>query len=503
MSETRRPALQSNLNIKNIGKSITSLTKGVQSSQKIAESINQQQKKRGNFLRSLTRSDSSFFSKRQENIKRKNREDEIEASDVTQGTLKQQGSAQSRSGRGFLGRILDILGIVIVGWFTTKLLPILPTLTLLVKLMGGVLNVGRMFTDTISEFVVSIEEGITGAFSKMKKVEIEDQANKATKELENVGNSFQRMQIDFQQFTNVIQEKNTGFQALLLNEDGSSMMPNIGTGEKQDMLEEGFGLTSDGEQTSDGEKESKATKEFQTDRKDLTPVSSSMLRDDPNKILDQENQKDQFVQPQQQLLDASLSKQFKDNLGDVKEKSEEAENKFIRFFKNIFGIDVKGNEDQKQKEETDQGDASNIVNESKKMASALETAVEKINDESDDNQFDLEPQGEGSGFVDISGMFDPVGTSNNKTEFGPGEFDNKIVVTSNPDDFSSLRLDEDIAEEIKVDRKKDKVIIVQQKSEDLPSGGVVNMSSGGGGGTTIIQNNKNDMKKIQSVILNA
>ena len=98
-------------------------------------------------------------------------------------------------------------------------------------------------------------------------------------------------------------------------------------------------------------------------------------------------------------------------------------------------------------------------------------------------------------------MFDPVGTSNNKTEFGPGEFDNKIEVTSNPDDFSSLRLDENIAEEIKVDRKKDKIIIVQKQSQDTTSGGGLNMSRGGG--QTIIHNKKNDMKKIQSVILNA
>ena len=222
MSETRKPALQSNLNIKNIGRSITSLTKGIQSSQKTVVSIQEQQKKRGNFLRSLTRSDSSFFTKRQENIKRKNREDEIEASDITQGTLKQQGSAQSRSGRGFLGRLLDIIGIVVVGFFTTKLVPLLPTLTLLVKLMGGVLNVGRIFTDTISEFVVSIEEGITGAFSRMKKVEIEDQANKASGELEDVGNRFTKMNLDFQAFVQRINDQ-LGFQGLLIDQNGNPL----------------------------------------------------------------------------------------------------------------------------------------------------------------------------------------------------------------------------------------------------------------------------------------
>ena len=497
MSETRKPALQSNLNIKNIGRSITSLTKGIQSSQKTVVSIQEQQKKRGNFLRSLTRSDSSFFTKRQENIKRKNREDEIEASDVTQGTLKQQGSAQSRSGRGFLGRLLDILGIVVVGFFTTKLVPLLPTLTLLVKLMGGVLNVGRTFTDTISEFVVSIEEGITGAFSKMKKVEIEDQANKASGELEDMGNRFTKMNLDFQAFIQRIQD-GRGFLGLLIDQNGDPLdVALAGLGQNDDMMKD-LGLETDKNEGDQKEKEIKAKDENKKATRDFIPVASSMLNDGLDKRIDTDN-KQKLVEPQEKLLEESLTKQFDQNLGDSKEEIEKADNKFVKFFKNVLGIDVKGNKVDTEEEKKEDIDVASATKNAQKIASAIKSGTEKLKNDAD--EFDLEPQGEGSGFVDISGMFDPVGTSNNKTEFGPGEFDNKIEVTSNPDDFSSLRLDENIAEEIKVDRKKDKIIIVQKQSQDITSGGGLNMSKGSG--QTIIHNKKNDMKKIQSVILNA
>ncbi len=497
MSETRKPALQSNLNIKNIGRSITSLTKGIQSSQKTVVSIQEQQKKRGNFLRSLTRSDSSFFTKRQENIKRKNREDEIEASDITQGTLKQQGSAQSRSGRGFLGRLLDIIGIVVVGFFTTKLVPLLPTLTLLVKLMGGVLNVGRIFTDTISEFVVSIEEGITGAFSRMKKVEIEDQANKASGELEDVGNRFTKMNLDFQAFIQRIQD-GRGFLGLLIDQNGDPLdVALAGLGQNDDMMKD-LGVETDENEGEQKEKEIKAKDENKKATRDFIPVSSSMLNDGLDKRIDTDN-KQKLVEPQEKLLEESLTKQFDQNLGDSKEQIEKADNKFVKFFKNVLGIDVKGNKVDTEEEKKEDIDVASATKNAQKIASAIESGTEKLKNDAD--EFDLEPQGEGSGFVDISGMFDPVGTSNNKTEFGPGEFDNKIEVTSNPDDFSSLRLDENIAEEIKVDRKKDKIIIVQKQSQDTTSGGGLNMSRGGG--QTIIHNKKNDMKKIQSVILNA
>ena len=497
MSETRKPALQSNLNIKNIGRSITSLTKGIQSSQKTVVSIEEQQKKRGNFLRSLTRSDSSFFTKRQENIKRKNREDEIEASDITQGTLKQQGSAQSRSGRGFLGRLLDILGIVVVGFFTTKLVPLLPTLTLLVKLMGGVLNVGRIFTDTISEFVVSIEEGITGAFSKMKKVEIEDQANKASGELEDMGNRFTKMNLDFQAFIQRIKD-GSGFLGLLINQNGDPLdVALAGLGQNDDMMKD-LGLETDKNEGDQKEKEIKAKDENKKATRDFIPVASSMLNDGLDKRIDTDN-KQKLVEPQEKLLEESLTKQFDQNLGDSKEKIEKADNKFVKFFKNVLGIDVKGNKVDTEEEKKEDIDVASATKNAQKIASAIKSGTEKLKNDAD--EFDLEPQGEGSGFVDISGMFDPVGTSNNKTEFGPGEFDNKIEVTSNPDDFSSLRLDENIAEEIKVDRKRDKIIIVQKQSQDITSGGGLNMSRGGG--QTVIHNKKNDMKKIQSVILNA
>ena len=118
ISERRNAVLKSNISIKSIGSGILNLAKGLKSATGISQNISTQQKKKGDFIRSSTRKDDNFFSRRRENIKRKEREDEIEASDTTQGTVKQQGSTLRRSARGFLGRLLDIVGVVIIGWFT-------------------------------------------------------------------------------------------------------------------------------------------------------------------------------------------------------------------------------------------------------------------------------------------------------------------------------------------------------------------------------------------------
>ena len=72
-----------------------------------------------------------------------------------------------------------------------------------------------------------------------------------------------------------------------------------------------------------------------------------------------------------------------------------------------------------------------------------------------------------------------------KTKFGPGLFDNKIVVSKLPPD----------ADAFKQDRKRDKIIIVKSDNNNQNSSGGVN-SSGGGGGTNIaVNNNKNELKK--------
>ena len=58
--------------------------------------------------------DGEFFKRRRENALRRQREDELEASTIT-GVTKRQGSLVQKSTRGFLGRIMDFIGILLIG----------------------------------------------------------------------------------------------------------------------------------------------------------------------------------------------------------------------------------------------------------------------------------------------------------------------------------------------------------------------------------------------------
>ena len=197
LQERRNAALKSSLSINSIRNSAASFVKGINRSQKEASEISEQTKKNNAFKRLLIRNDNKFFARRRENVLRKEREDELEAATL-QGSTRRQGNIIQKSTKGFLGRILDVVGIVIIGWFTTKLLPILPKLTGLITLLIKLLSVGKVFTDAISTFIVGIEEGISNNFKKIpKRPELEQTQTETVNALTETNEKVQKLNLDF------------------------------------------------------------------------------------------------------------------------------------------------------------------------------------------------------------------------------------------------------------------------------------------------------------------
>ena len=112
ISSRRNSALKSSISIKSISNTAAKFTKSLSSARSSSQDIQKQLRETNQFKRNLIRKDNIFFRRRQENIRRKDREDELEASSVT-GTSKRQGSLLAKSTRGFLGRILDFLGCLL------------------------------------------------------------------------------------------------------------------------------------------------------------------------------------------------------------------------------------------------------------------------------------------------------------------------------------------------------------------------------------------------------
>jgi hypothetical protein len=193
------------------------------------------------FKRSLVRNDDLYFRKRQENIRRKDREDELEASSV-QGAPKTQGTILGKSTRGFLGRILDFLGILLIGWAISNLPKIIKGIEGLIKRISSVTGILSLFVDGIKFVLGGIGSIITNALSSLmrfdfltQKKEIEAGVEGATSGLASSVNEINQASADFQNAENFGLPEPPGFD--LDNEQEQSSKEEAAKFDPQNMEE--------------------------------------------------------------------------------------------------------------------------------------------------------------------------------------------------------------------------------------------------------------------------
>jgi len=156
-------ALGSSLNLKRINKSVNSLSESVRRAQSSSANISKSLiDSNRNKRKSLSLSSTLFRRRREANLRRE-REDIIEAGSVV-GAIRRTGKVVMSSTKGFLGRILDYLGTVLIGWAVTNLPAIISMAQDLIGRMQkyfGILQdfVNGMFTN-ITGFIERIGETI-------------------------------------------------------------------------------------------------------------------------------------------------------------------------------------------------------------------------------------------------------------------------------------------------------------------------------------------------------
>ena len=139
--------------LRGVTKNLTSLRESVASSVSTAEGIINSVKKDNAAKRKNTANDAKLFRQRRNNILRQEREDALEASTVT-GSLKRTGKVIQKSNKSFLGRIMDFVGTLLIGWAVT-------TLPRIIGSAEDVMKRGQLFIRNMEEFVKGIGDIIT------------------------------------------------------------------------------------------------------------------------------------------------------------------------------------------------------------------------------------------------------------------------------------------------------------------------------------------------------
>ena len=175
---SRRDSLRkSAIGVDSIRKSVTGLSEGLVSIGRQSSELLKQTRKTNLFKSKLIRQDAEFFKKRRENVLRKRREDELEATSIT-GVTKRQGNIIQKSTRGFLGRILDFVGTLIIGWALLNLPKIIAAFQKLFKLITRLVGVFTAFIDGMKNLFESLGTGIDNVLSTFSRFDFrEDDKN--------------------------------------------------------------------------------------------------------------------------------------------------------------------------------------------------------------------------------------------------------------------------------------------------------------------------------------
>jgi len=154
--------ISSTTSLNKISRSFTGLSTGIAKSSFLTRSIAKNINTENRNKRKLISSDASFFRSRREGILRRKREDAVEAQGL-QGAIKQRGKVIKDTGKGFLGRILSFLGIVLIGFLTTRLPAILKGITAVIKKIQQTVSI-------LTDFVKGVVDIFTGMGEKLTEI---------------------------------------------------------------------------------------------------------------------------------------------------------------------------------------------------------------------------------------------------------------------------------------------------------------------------------------------
>ena len=159
-------AYRSSLNVSSINKSLSGLNKSLLAARESAKNVNttivqSTREKRKSFSANI-----KAFNQRREAVRRKEREDIVEASTV-KGAISRSRTSVASSTRGFLGRIMDFLGTLLVGWAITNLPNIIKMAQSLMKRMQTYFGFLNQFKDGLQDFLISFGSMVGGVASSL------------------------------------------------------------------------------------------------------------------------------------------------------------------------------------------------------------------------------------------------------------------------------------------------------------------------------------------------
>jgi len=228
MAQAQKSLLKSSSSIGNIQKSLgsfgTSLRKANSSSSTIIKSLYKGNRdKKRSILKQR-----ELFEKRREAVRRREKEDVIESGKVG-SVYKRTSKVISGSTKGFLGRIMDFVGTIMVGWLVTNLPTIIKGAEELIGRMQGLFSTLSSWTDGIGNFFNLFTSQLGGILSQNKNLNIDSERKEEVKAETGLLKGINKMLEDMEQMITDLLGFNL-FQVLGITSDEPSIDPNAPPG---------------------------------------------------------------------------------------------------------------------------------------------------------------------------------------------------------------------------------------------------------------------------------
>ena len=186
----------SSLNLSKVNKAVTGITETVRKSKSLIDDISEKVGKTNERIKTKISDSAKLFQRRQQAVRRKVREDLIEASGIG-GAMRRVNKIVSTSTRGFLGRILDFVGTILVGWAIVNIPKIVKLAENLFKRLEKFYKIITGFTDSLVEYFTKFTTGLSEIGSNLSQIDLQIIGDQMTNIVTRLQKSFKRMEDGF------------------------------------------------------------------------------------------------------------------------------------------------------------------------------------------------------------------------------------------------------------------------------------------------------------------
>ena len=184
------------INLSKINKAVTGITETVRRSKVIIDSISEKVTKSNENIRNRISDATKLFQIRRQAARRKEREDLIEASGIG-GAIKRTNQVISKSTRGFLGRILDFVATILIGWAIVNIPKIVALGKNLFKRMQKFFKIITGFTEGLTNFYTKFTTELSLIMSNLSQIDLQPISDQMGNIMIRLQNAFKRMETGF------------------------------------------------------------------------------------------------------------------------------------------------------------------------------------------------------------------------------------------------------------------------------------------------------------------